>query len=235
MLNEESITEKKDNRRKVINVALIVFAISIVVFTVIGALVIDNFSHLQQVEELSSLEDETYKGHIDERLHFIALQDQAQAELNQTKEGTENTETQQTEEGVIEEPEEITLFLGQEEEVKRNVFTDYNERYRKKDPSEVGYNAQTPDTSELTNIPFKKEVESPSALNMKVVIGNYATREEAEAELVKISSHFSATPFLKVVNGNYAIQVGSFRTPATAYEFVNSLRAQGFSARIIEE
>ena len=39
----------------------------------------------------------------------------------------------------------------------------------------------------------------------------------------------------ELVNGRYAIQVAAFKTPDTAYEFVNSLRQQGYNARIIEE
>ena len=70
---------------------------------------------------------------------------------------------------------------------------------------------------------------------MKVVIGNYDTKEAAQAELENVRSQFSAPPFIRVVNGRYAIQVAAFKTPDTAYEFVNSLRQQGYNARIIEE
>ena len=54
-------------------------------------------------------------------------------------------------------------------------------------------------------------------------------------KLLEISSQFSTPPFIKQVNNAYAIQVAAFKTPETAYEYVNSLRQQGFSARIIEE
>ena len=114
---------------------------------------------------------------------------------------------------------------------------EYNEKYRKKESPEEEKTKDTPvkENKTLDEIPFKKDSPDISSLNMKVVVGNYTTREEAEAELIQISSQFSAPPFIKTVNGNYAIQVAAFKTPETAYEFVNSLRQQGFNARIIEE
>ena len=74
-----------------------------------------------------------------------------------------------------------------------------------------------------------------SALNLKVVIGSFATKEAAQEELLLISSQFTAPPFIKFIDGKYVLQVASFKTPETAYEFANSLRQQGYSARIIEE
>ena len=70
---------------------------------------------------------------------------------------------------------------------------------------------------------------------MKVVIGNYATKEEAQEGLISIQNKFTEAPFIKVINGRYAIQVASFKTPATAHDFANSLRSQGHYVRIIEE
>jgi len=219
-----------ENRRKIINLSLVVFAISIVVFTVIGALVIDNFSGLQQVEDLSVVEDDGYKGEIDERLRFIAMQDDDKISLKGQEDLAETDNT-------LNEPEEIAAFL-ENEDVKKTKFMEYNEKHRKKDPAEN----ETDDQKTIQgddilgdDIPYKKEIPPVSPLNMKVVIGNYDTKEAAQAELENVRSQFSAPPFIRVVNGRYAIQVAAFKTPDTAYEFVNSLRQQGYNARIIEE
>lgn len=226
--NEIQSNKKNENKRKIINLSLVVFAISIVVFTVIGALVLDNFSHLQQVEELTTVEDDTYKGEIDDRLRFIAMQDDDKISLKETEEIPA--------EEVVNEPEEIAAFL-ENDEIKKTKFTEYNEKFRKKDSTETDIN-NTQNAEEeinLDDIPYKKEVPVVSPLNMKVVIGDFDSKEAAMAELEQVRSQFTAPPFIKVINGRYAIQVAAFKTPDTAYEFVNSLRQQGFSARIIEE
>ncbi len=226
--NEIQSNKKNENKRKIINLSLVVFAISIVVFTVIGALVLDNFSHLQQVEELTTVEDDTYKGEIDDRLRFIAMQDDDKISLKETEEISA--------EEVVNEPEEIAAFL-ENDEIKKTKFTEYNEKFRKKDSTETDIN-NTQNAEEeinLDDIPYKKEVPVVSPLNMKVVIGDFDSKEAAMAELEQVRSQFTAPPFIKVINGRYAIQVAAFKTPDTAYEFVNSLRQQGFSARIIEE
>ena len=230
MTNDKQTDAKvMENRRKIINLSLVVFAISIVVFTVIGALVIDNFSGLQQVEDLSVVEDDGYKGEIDDRLRFIAMQDDDKISLKGQEDFSENEEA-------LTEPEEIAAFL-ENEDIKKTKFMEYNEKYRKKDLSENDINNKKADDEEkiIDDIPYKKEIPPVSPLNMKVVIGNYDTKEAAQAELENVRSQFSAPPFIRVVNGRYAIQVAAFKTPDTAYEFVNSLRQQGYNARIIEE
>lgn len=230
--------KKADKKRKLINLSLIVFFVSIVVFTVIGALIIDNFSYMQQVEDLSKIEeiDDTYKGEIDDRLRFIAMQEEELIALNNEKKEASGNEISEKENS-IDEPEPIGLFL-ENEETPKTKFMEYNERYKKKDADnasgEVG-NEKIAREVNLQSLQLKQEIPAVSPLNMKVVIGDFSTKEAALQELADISSQFTAPPFVKLVNGAYVIQVGSFKTPETAYEFVNSLRQQGFSARIIEE
>ena len=230
--------KKADKKRKLINLSLIVFFVSIVVFTVIGALIIDNFSYMQQVEDLSKIEeiDDTYKGEIDDRLRFIAMQEEELIALNNEKKEASGNEISEKENS-IDEPEPIGLFL-ENEETPKTKFMEYNERYRKKDADDVSGNVVNDKIARevnLQSLQLKQEIPAVSPLNMKVVIGDFSTKEAALQELADISSQFSAPPFVKLVNGAYVIQVGSFKTPETAYEFVNSLRQQGFSARIIEE
>ena len=237
-LKPKSNIKKVDKRRKLINFSLIVFAISIVVFAVLGALIIDNFSYMQQVEELSNMEEinDDYKGEIDDRLRFIAMQEEELANLQQkNNSGVLEDESLQLENNIPEEPEPIGLFLENEESPKTK-FMEYNEKYRKKDDDSVNNEVKKiAGEVNLQGLALKNQIPPTSSMNMKVVIGDFSTKEAALHELADISSQFSAPPFVKVVNGSYVIQVASFKTPETAYEFVNSLRQQGFSARIIEE
>ena len=193
---------------------------------------------MQQVEDLSKIEeiDDTYKGEIDDRLRFIAMQEEELIALNNEKKEASGNEISEKENS-IDEPEPIGLFL-ENEETPKTKFMEYNERYRKKDADDVSGNVVNDKIARevnLQSLQLKQEIPAVSPLNMKVVIGDFSTKEAALQELADISSQFSAPPFVKLVNGAYVIQVGSFKTPETAYEFVNSLRQQGFSARIIEE
>ena len=226
MYPEEQQTNKKINKtnsRTLINVSLIVFGVSIVVFTVIGALVMDNFSNLQQLEELSNMDEDNYKGQIDDRLRFIAMQDDDKVLLREQASSPLEQE--------LSEPDEIMAFLNNEsEEIKKSKFEEYNEQYKKKNAKD-----KLTQDNNSDDIPDNKEKVKNTALNLKVVIGNFSTKEEAQEELLLISSQFTAPPFIKFINGKYALQVASFKTPETAYEFANSLRQQGYSVRIIEE
>ncbi|MCQ2957696.1 MAG: SPOR domain-containing protein [Candidatus Gastranaerophilales bacterium] len=223
----KNLNAKEESKRKLINIALAVFGISIVVFAVVGALVVDNFSNLQQVEELSAMEEDTYKGEIDDRLRFIAMQDDDKAALKEENASEVDGETV--------EPGDVLTFFNNEE--KKNKFEEYNEKFKKKDVNEVeDNNANQPSGVDMEEIPYRKDTPvSPTTTTLKVVIGNFDTKEAAQEELLQISSQFTAPPFIKYVNGKYALQVASFKTQATAYEFVNSLRHQGYNARIIEE
>ena len=225
----EITTKEKDvKKKKFINVALAVFAVCIVVFTAIGAIVIDNFSSLQQVEDISVMDDDNYKGEIDDRLRFIAMQEN-EADV----EGDKLTDNGNYlgDDTIPNEPEEIAAFLENNEAVKKNKFEEYNEKYRKKSNNDSSLSE-----TEIDDVPFNKDVAiSPADVTLKVVIGDFASKEGAQAELDAIKSQFSATPFIKPINGRYTLQVGSFKTRATADAFVISLKQQGHAARIIEE
>lgn len=216
--------EKKQKIKTFINVLLVVFALCLAIFAVAGAFIIDEYSPLQQVEELSVMEEEDYKGEIDDRLRFIAMQED---EMGVSPDEQNNEENLSDSNETPNEPEEIAAFL-QNEDVKKNKFEEYNEKYRKKPVEE--------NNTEIDDIPYNKDVAiSPDDVTLKVVIGDYGSKEAAQNELEAIKSQFSSVPFIKFVNGRYSLQVGSFKTRATADAFVLSLKQQGYSARIIEE
>ena len=219
--------KKKLKKRRFINVMLVTFALSIVFFTVVGAFVIDIFSPLQQVEEPSAMEEDDYKGEIDDRLRFIAMQED---EVGVPVDEQKQKDAAFDENNMPKEPEEIAAFL-ENEDVKKNKFEEYNEKYRKK-----SYKDENEENSEIDDIPYNKDVAiSPDNVVLKVVIGDFASKEAAQVELDSIKSQFSSIPFIKAVNGRYTLQVGSFKTKATADAFVSSLQQQGYKARIIEE
>lgn len=216
-------------KKRFINIVLVSFAFFTVLFIILGAQVMEKFSRIEIVEELAVIEDENYKGEIDERLRFIAMQEEEMAR-NAENFAQDDIETAETGEIILKEPEAIAAFL-EKESGKKNKFEEYNEKYRKK---------QTDENPEINldehDVPFNKDVAiSQADITLKVVIGDFASRENAQLELERIKSQFTATPFIKNVNGRYTLQVGSFKTQATANAFVSSLVSQGYNARIIEE
>ena len=224
-------TQKTKQKKSVLNITFGIFAVSIAIFTAIGAIIVNEFSSMQQLEELNVVEQsDNVKGNIDDRLRFIEMQDSDKI-----------VSVEQIAQQKDEEPaDEIAIFFDNDNQ--KNKFQEYNEKYRKdKKQEEPPMEAKKEDEKNINkdtgdDVPFIKELPPPSSpLNMKVVIGNYATKEEAQEGLMNIQNKFTEAPFIKVINGRYAIQVASFKTPATAHDFANSLRSQGHYVRIIEE
>lgn len=70
----------------------------------------------------------------------------------------------------------------------------------------------------------------------KVVVGSYATREQAEVvKGIIAESGLSITPFVRSIGGVYTIQVGSFSTREKAQTAVDDLIRNNYPARIIVE
>lgn len=75
-----------------------------------------------------------------------------------------------------------------------------------------------------------------SNLNVKVVVGHYSTREQAEvAKGILAESGLNITPFVKSIGGGYTVQVGSFSTREKAQNLANDLLRNNYPARVIME
>lgn len=86
--------------------------------------------------------------------------------------------------------------------------------------------------------PSAKELSSPSAssVSSKVVVGRYATFEQAKvAQEILLDAGLNITPFVRSYNGAYTLQVGSYSTRAKAEEISSELQRNNFPARIIQE
>lgn len=70
----------------------------------------------------------------------------------------------------------------------------------------------------------------------KVVVGYYATKEQAEVAKGIISeAGLNINPFVRSIGGAYTIQVGSYSTREKAQSVVNDLLRNNYPARIIAE
>ncbi len=102
-------------------------------------------------------------------------------------------------------------------------------------------NAEQPITlTEKEANPKPAETASPApavqSTVSKVVVGYYATKEQAEVAKGIISeSGLNINPFVRSIGGAYTIQVGSYSTREKAQSVVNDLLRNNYPARIIAE
>ena len=76
----------------------------------------------------------------------------------------------------------------------------------------------------------------PAQPTSKVVVGYYATKEQAEvAKGIIAESGMNISPFVRSIGGAYTIQVGSYTTREKAQSVVNELLRNNYPARIITE
>lgn len=143
--------------------------------------------------------------------------------------------------------------ISQEEEEKTLV----DERLKLLQMEDNGENTFAPELDEKVVIPEKKQVEevkeeepitlqekeaTPSPAQTaaptasKVVVGYYATKEQAEvAKGIIAEAGLNISPFVRSIGGAYTIQVGSYSTREKAQSVVNDLLRNNYHARIISE
>lgn len=96
----------------------------------------------------------------------------------------------------------------------------------------------TPKPEETAAKPPKvepKPVAQP-VITSKVVVGYYASKEQAEVAKGIISeAGLNISPFVRGIGGAYTIQVGSYSTREKAQSIVNDLLKNNFPARILVE
>lgn len=86
----------------------------------------------------------------------------------------------------------------------------------------------------VTSSPASKQVVTPA--NVKVVVGYYTTKEQAEvAKGIIAESGLNISPYVKSIGGAYTIQVGSYSTREKAQSVANELLRNNYPARIIME
>lgn len=89
---------------------------------------------------------------------------------------------------------------------------------------------------EATPKPSETASPAPQSLTSKVVVGYYATKEQAEvAKGIIAESGMNISPFVRSIGGAYTIQVGSYSTREKAQSVVNDLLRNNYPARIIAE
>lgn len=75
----------------------------------------------------------------------------------------------------------------------------------------------------------------PTSTSIKVVVGTYYSMEQAKvAQTILSEAGLGVTPFIKNLNGNYTLQVGSFSSEEKAQNLTDELLRNNFPARILK-
>lgn len=161
--------------------------------------------------------DEVQKAPVDERLKLLQMEDEGQSA------DSDNTFATELDEKVVL-PEHKKDDKQTEETPKEEEPIKLPDKEANPKPSETASPAPKP-------VPVQQQTASA-----KVVVGYYATKEQAEvAKGIIAESGMNISPFVRNIGGAYTIQVGSYTTREKAQSVANDLLRNNYPARIIME
>ncbi len=169
-------------------------------------------------DETPYANEEIQKAPVDERLKLLQEEDAA---VN----GEDNTFATELDEKVVI-PEHKKDDRQSDETPKEEEPITLPDKEANPKPAETA-------SPEPKPAPVQQQVQTQTA---KVVVGYYATKEQAEVAKGIISeSGLNISPFVRNIGGAYTIQVGSYTTREKAQSVVNDLLRNNYPARIIME
>lgn len=206
--------DKKNNYQSLFLLFLTAFLVMLLFFTAVAR-------HLSPEVDIAIGDEEEVeakesglgvKRFIDDRLKFIQQEDQGVVKKAIDKKVEEET--------LKERMTEDTLVP----ELDEKVVIPYS---FKKQEAETQTPSQKVETKPVT--PSYNKV-------LKVCVGKYSTVEQARvAQSILQDSDVGVSSFIKLINGSYTLQVGSFTERAKAEQLLNELVRNSFPARIIQE
>ena len=204
--------DKKNNYQSLFLLFLTAFLVMLLFFTAVAR-------HLSPEVDIAIGDEEEVepketglgvKRFIDDRLKFIQQEDQGVVKQAIDKKVEDETiKERMTEDTLVPELDEkvVIPYAIQKQEVEKPV--------QKVEPKPV-----TPTYNKI----------------LKVCVGKYATIEQARvAQSILQDSEVGVSSFIKMVNGSYTLQVGSFTERSRAEQLLNELLRNSFPARIIQE
>lgn len=160
--------------------------------------------------------EEVAKGSVDDRLKLIQMED------NSYTNASDDTFSPELDEKVRL-PKQKRKTVGEQEGEAEVIILEKQEKpdLQKEEPAQ---------TAETTPVP------APQAINAKVIVGYYATSEQAEvAKGIIQEAGLNIQPFVRNIGAAYTLQVGSFSSREKAQSVANDLLKNNFPARVIIE
>lgn len=224
---------KNDNSKsvflKTFSFTLILMALLLYFFTPNIDVQIGDISQDNEFEEEI---DYVNKKNVDYRLRWIQLEDnnnQFQDDLKKNEENEINESKSANEEDIS------------SSEFSINENSAHNDNSLPMEPNEVASQIEESKSDKTLNEIYlpqdgEQKTSQPKSTFSKVYIGSYSDINSAiEVQNKLIETNLPVSPFIKKVNTNYVIQVGSFASLNKARVLVEQLAQQGFEARIVEE
>ncbi len=171
--------------------------------------------------------EETIKGNVDGRLRLIQMEDNSGVMEDETfsPELEEKVRIPQQKNKSIMEPEGEVIVL----DTSKSVASSSPE-------NTVTEESQTKETAMNSESPVQPAQKIQPSTTSKVIVGYYATAEQAEvAKGIIQEAGLNVQPFVKNIGAAYTLQVGSFSSPEKAQSVANELLKNNFPARIIIE
>ena len=163
--------------------------------------------------------EDVERGSVDERLRLIQMEDNSYTE--NVEDDTFSPELEEK----VRIPEQSRKVVGEEEE--EAIVLEHHK------PTETPAEAVTP-VKETAPTPQAQPAQP--AVNAKVIVGYYATAEQAEvAKGIIQEAGLNIQPFVKNIGAAYTLQVGSFSSREKAQSVANDLLKNNFPARVIIE
>ena len=168
-------------------------------------------------------EEEFEKGTVDDRLRAIQMEDNSYS--------NDDTFSPELEEKVIL-PRQKHKTVGElEAENNAEIITLKKPETNKEITKPEEKSAAPVETKSAETKPATQPV-----TNAKVIVGYYATAEQAEvAKSIIQDAGLNIQPFVKNIGGAYTLQVGSFSSKEKAQGVANDLLKNNFPARVIVE
>lgn len=165
------------------------------------------------------------KSEIDERLKLLQMEDEGKSDM---------FASELEEKVVIPKDKKQDVMEQIKEELPEKVVNLKPEKEASPKPEETASPAPKITKPE----PAQTVTKAPEPINTssKVVVGYYATKEQAEvAKGIIAESGLNISPFVRAIGGAYTIQVGSYSSREKAQSVVNDLLRNNYPARIITE
>lgn len=174
-------------------------------------------------DEPSQIEDNAGTGAIDSRLKEILMEDNSEALGGEAL-------------SIEEDGRVIIPKRGNSEKPAEDYQAEEDSIYLENETSQTSAKSE-PRTQDINpQAAAQGQAPVPQTVNAKVVVGSYANLEQAEvAKGILIDAELGLSPFIRKINNEYTIQVGSFNSKEKAMNAARDLLIKNYPARVLIE
>jgi len=185
-------------------------------------------------DSVTNMSSSDFKSRIDFRLKQIQMDDETinsplsenQKQKSEAETKIPNMITQKQQEGVI----KLDLSNSNSPQSTNNMSVRQNQPAQMQPPIKKNDIQQPP-------APYVPKTVQDNSKNYKILVGNYASPEDAQelSDIIFANSSSAGKPYVKSYNGIYCVQVGSYLDFTKAQNIANAYRSKNYKVRVVEE